>query len=243
MVDGLVLKNAVVLIRIFNVSRARVLALVSIGLVGFMSSVAQAAPITYDLLSLTNGMDTLTGSITTDGTIGAISYANIMAWSFTDTGPAAFSMSSANPNFYQCQGASGCFTASPSTLTFDFRSTTTLDPHALFLQASTPLQGVINFYGAATTDCPPAGCVAVQSFTTAIGNFWYVPGPPDGVVGVVSTEPGSVPEPGTISLFAAGLFVLGLMRRKVVINPRSARPRSDIRSHVFRRSSFPSSDP
>src|SRR5438477_12988117 len=102
--------------------KPRVLALIVIGLIGAMSPVAQAIPITYNL-SFTNGTDTLTGSITTDGTIGGIFAADIVAWSFTDTGPKAFSMSSAGPNFIQCQGTGGCFTASASTLTFDFSST------------------------------------------------------------------------------------------------------------------------
>src|SRR6476469_11185406 len=165
--------------------KPRVLALIAIGFIGAMSPVAQAVPITYDL-SFTNGTDTLTGSITTDGTIGGIFEANILAWSFTDTGPTAFSMSSASPNFIQCQGAGGCFTASSSTLTFDFLSTTHLDPEALFLATTNPLQGLVEFFNA--TDCQPEpGCVNVESFTTeSQPPFWFVDGPPTGVIGVVS---------------------------------------------------------
>ena len=188
--------------------KSKVLALIAVGFIGAMSPVAQAIPITYDL-NFTNGTDTLTGSITTDGTIGGIFEANIVAWSFTDTGPAAFDMSSAGTNFIQCQGAGGCFTASPSTLTFDFLSTTPLDPHALFLATSTPLQGVVNFFNAG--DCPPVGCVTVLSFTTSLQDFWFVDGPPNGVVGVVTT---TVPEPGTLALLAIGLGGLGFSRRK-----------------------------
>jgi hypothetical protein len=193
--------------------KSRTLRLIAVGLFSAMASVAQALPITYDLVNFTNGTDTLTGSITTDGTIGGIFNANVLAWSFTDTGPLAFSISSANPNVFQCKGSAGCFTASPSTLAFNFLATTDPnDPFALFIAATTPLQGLITFANALGS--PDAiGRIAVTAFNPTFGS-WSVDGPPNGVFAIGGGAT-SVPEPGTLSLFAAGLIALGLMRRRV----------------------------
>ena len=46
-----------------------------------IAGLGQAVPITYHV-ALSDGLDKLTGSITTDGTIGAIRQANILSWSF-----------------------------------------------------------------------------------------------------------------------------------------------------------------
>jgi hypothetical protein len=86
---------------------------------------AQATPITYDLSFGSGAPDKLTGSITTDGTIGAINEANITAWSFMSVGAVAFQLSSADVGtFSLCGfGVSACFTATAGALLFDFSAT------------------------------------------------------------------------------------------------------------------------
>ena len=61
-----------------------------------------AAPITYNIVehpALQNG-HTLTGSITTDGTLGPLDPSNIVSWIVDVDGPLSFTLSSDNPSAY-----------------------------------------------------------------------------------------------------------------------------------------------
>ena len=87
-----------------------VISVVLLSVCGF----ATASPITYDV-NLTGGGETITGAITTDGTLGTITLADITEWSFVVTGaPVAFTLSStdagARPNgaHVRSQAERGC---------------------------------------------------------------------------------------------------------------------------------------
>ena len=81
---------------------------------------AQAMQITYDLFPVSGGESTLTGSITTDGTIGRLEATNISAWSIASTGKTAFSITSIVPGTtFSCGSACG-LDADDSFLRFDF---------------------------------------------------------------------------------------------------------------------------
>jgi hypothetical protein len=63
----------------------------------------RAGPITYDLNNYPDQQNgwTLSGTITTDGTIGTLTYNNIMAWNFTETkGTTVYGLSSTQRNHF-----------------------------------------------------------------------------------------------------------------------------------------------
>ena len=109
-----------------------------------VAGLGQAAPITYHI-AFSEGLNKLTGSITTDGTIGVIRQANILSWSFNSQGTAVYDISSDSPlNFFSqtdCFGANGCFSASPAELRFSFSSIVQSpdDPAAFFQVVIPPL--------------------------------------------------------------------------------------------------------
>jgi hypothetical protein len=95
--------------------KAKNLGLLAVALMG-VSGVSLSNPITYDL-SFANGSSTLTASITTDGSTGAIGSANITAWTFTDSGAGlgSFTENSTNTLFPSgCYAGPECFTARPA---------------------------------------------------------------------------------------------------------------------------------
>src|ERR1035438_9492952 len=96
----------------------------SAAVLAFIASGAAQASITYSLVTLSNGSgDTLTGSITTDGNIGTLSAADIIAFSFTQTGSAPFSYHGTTN--LGCNVANGCgITATGTSLSFDFTNST-----------------------------------------------------------------------------------------------------------------------
>jgi hypothetical protein len=165
------------------------------------STLVQGSPITYDV-SFASGVNSLVGSITTDGTIGAINAANILEWSFTSAGQVSFSISSTIAGAQtECFGTAGCFSATLSTLSFLFASPTVNDPLAIFINSS-PFDAVsfLDEY-----NCGAGGCVAV----TVVGNQFRYQGPPN-VVGLAT----SIPEPATLALLGLGLAGLGFSRKR-----------------------------
>ena len=69
---------------------------------GLLAGSAEALPITYTLTftpSASNLTDVLSGTLTTDGTLGSIFAADILSWSFTQTGANPFTISGAPVSF------------------------------------------------------------------------------------------------------------------------------------------------
>jgi hypothetical protein len=105
---------------------------------------AQASTIIYTLEPLT-GMNgsILTGTITINDADnnGAIVGSEIVAWSFSSEGPVGFSFGSGSSGAgFQCLGSPGCFTATATTLAFNFGSTTPNNPFANFFVSGNALQ-------------------------------------------------------------------------------------------------------
>src|ERR1044071_10310075 len=100
----------------------RLKTVIQAALVLLACGMAEASPITYTL-SYAIASDQVTGTITTDGTIGNLSAANITSWSFTETGSNPFSISSLDPGastVCQSTNPNSCgLTATTSALVFD----------------------------------------------------------------------------------------------------------------------------
>lgn len=81
-------------------NRTLLIALLNLFLTFRTNATTMGGSITYDLqnfAALQNGY-TLRGTITTDGTIGALTASNVVAWSFSVTGPQAYTLTSQDPN-------------------------------------------------------------------------------------------------------------------------------------------------
>lgn len=109
--------------------------LAALSLVG-LASAATAAPLTYNVSRLI-GIGSVAGTVTTDGTFGVLSTANVTAWSLTlNDGSASFAMTQANSEF-RAFGAG--LTADVDSMDFDFSAA-----NVAFLFANPALAGVQN---------------------------------------------------------------------------------------------------
>lgn len=180
-----------------------------------VAGLGQAAPITYQV-AFSEGLNQLTGSITTDGTIGAIRQANILSWSFNSQGTAVYDISSDSPlNFFSqtvCFGANGCFLASPAELRFSFSSIVQSpdDPAAFFQVVIPPLpsglfvRGVIVGIGLVFE---PNGTMALGVSTSIDGlDATFYPASSE-IIGQVD-EVTNVPEPATPSLLVIAFVAM-----------------------------------
>lgn len=162
----------------------------------FSASIVQAIPITYNI-SLTEGTNTLTGAIQTDGAIGAIATANISSWSFSQSGPGAFAFDSTMAGTqFQCIGTNGCFTSTLTTLAFNFDSLIANDPFSNFQDS---VGNSVNFLSTLQS-----GIHGIRAGQTD----YIVPS------SNIFARTSSVPEPSVIALMGLGLLGFVATRRK-----------------------------
>jgi PEP-CTERM motif len=182
----------------------------SVGLLS-LPQTANAGAIQYTV-NQTIGSGSVTGTITTDGTIGTLAAADVISWNLllndgTKTGVEA---SGANAAFVVVEGSA--LTATLTTLTYDYSSASGSDFY--FGDTSTPYDGELCYTSYSNCWGP-----------TGVG-LYNVGG--DGSVYTALTGSQTiasdgrsvpVPEPATFALFGAGLVSLSALRRR-----RKAKP-------------------
>jgi PEP-CTERM motif len=171
--------------------RGNILVLLAVALMS-VCGVAKSTPIVYNV-DFTDGPETTTGTITTDGTIGELVSGEITAWNLTAAGPVSFSMDSALPGATVDCSFAGCgLTASPSMLVYDSASTFELIEFRL---DSTTLHYIDLFEGVISEYSPDG----VWSFRVALP---------------LTIASASVPEPGTFALLGLALVGFGFARKR-----------------------------
>jgi hypothetical protein len=160
--------------------------------------IAAATPIVYNV-NLSDGIETVTGTITTDGHTGALLAGDITAWTFSASGPLNFLVSSTLFGALVDCGPSCGLSATASSLTYDFSSATA---HSLLATViADDVTGIIFGPGVVSVcfHCPmlPNHFMPFQGLQT-IGRAIHV----------------DVPEPATITLLGLALAGLGFSRRR-----------------------------
>jgi PEP-CTERM motif len=204
----------------------------------FSMSPVNAAPIIYTTNILLGTSGSLTGTFTTDGTIGGLTASNFTAWNIvitgTDTLGHSVSEQLTNLNSSAFGGSSygagivGSVTglaATPSQLTFDFSN-----PAPSFLLFQKVFGSGTSFFCTATpnTDLCHEGFGLVPTNTDADGTFAGIGSTsigqqlPSGVT-VLAATAGPVPEPASWAMMVAGFGLTGAALRRRVRVVSSAR--------------------
>ena len=166
----------------------------------------------------------LTGTLITDAKIGQIFASDVLSWSFTETGTFPFNISGP-PDSFACIGAAGCFTATATTLSFDFSSAGPGGPSAAFNGVDPQSAELARIVFADSG-------VLVDSGPFHILRALYDTNTPSGVIGTAPTT--AVPEPATVALLGVGLAV-GVVCRRRATTQRVSRWLAAVTHHEHRR--------
>jgi hypothetical protein len=186
------------------------------------ASQARAAEITYtigDNLPLNNtgsGSGAITGTITTDGSLGSIYASDIESWDLTVTVNCSGCTATYNPsNTKVLPGFSGDgnLMASPTTLSFDFDNYVVTGDAILFGDCAA---SVCYSYAGDTVVTIEYGRYSGDVYKSdgGIGGAYTTTTEDDEVLAVVAGNSLATPLPAALPLFASGLGAMGLLGRR-----------------------------
>jgi hypothetical protein len=191
--------------------RALLAALLALSLTCCSATNSMGGSIVYNIQNyadLQNGF-TLSGTITTDGTIGTLTSADVTAWSFSVAGPTQYQLTSQNPGAFLVVSN---LTASATELSLAHTNTIGLI-EGLTLVGPQPTAFPILSYQRIP------GADVYTSFGDQGANSWsdFAPFPPGlslgGSTWIIATA-ATVPEPGTLTLALLGGAWIGAVQWK-----------------------------
>jgi hypothetical protein len=168
------------------------------------AGIASASTITYSV-SKTAGLDSVTGTITTDGALGTLSYGNIVNWdlTITDDDSGSYTLTGPTSGDDSELGFSGSdLTATSTDLAFDFSGN---DGGYMFFEPPPIIGRDFVCFAANTNYCNDSNSIVIvlaqdtQQFTLESG---------DEIIATAAT-----PEPLSFLLLASGLALTFLARK------------------------------
>jgi PEP-CTERM motif len=198
---------------------------VAVSLFALGTSAAEAAPIIYSVSASPGAFGAISGTVTTDGTIGNITGANFTAWNIIISGRDALghtiteNLTNLNSSVFSGSTFSGgivgtlnALVASPTQLTFNYSNAT---PGFLLFQKVFGSGTSYACFATPGTNLCTSGSSLVPTNTDADGTFagqGSSSAPAETGVRVIGS---AVPEPSTWLTMFAGLGLVGMaMRRK-----------------------------
>jgi hypothetical protein len=192
--------------------------LVLIGCIALVGP-AEAADITYTVdisaspENISSGTDTVTGTITTDGTIGALVTSDIVSYSLEVTNSfATFPLSNTIGGTLDIQNANDDLNATASALTFNF-SDTSASTYLYINGIGAAGSGSLGFYDEAYVTPPASGEIQIGTYGNEDTEVYLT-----GTSYTLGTVPAvsATPLPAALPLFGTALGMMGLFggRRK-----------------------------